>query len=167
MTNTDTRAPTTRTSRWVKIALALSVALNLAVIGVIAGATLRASGDEGSSRRGVRDVNFGPFTEALTREQRRNMLGRLGGKGSELREMRAQMRGDLDDVVATLRAEPFDPAAVEAAFARQGARLSARADAGRGALVGLILEMSKTDRAAFVERLENATKHRHSRGKRS
>jgi len=154
MTNAKTPYPAPKTRRGFKIALALSLALNLCVAGLVAGAALRAHGDDGAARRGVRDVNFGPFTEALSREQRRALLGRLGDGGTGLREMRAQMRSDLEDVVTALRAAPFDPAAVEAAFERQGARLSMRADAGRKALVDLVLAMSDTDRAEFVRRLE-------------
>lgn len=162
MTNPNPPTALPKSGRGVKIVLALSLALNLAVAGVFAGAAFRAHGDDGTGRRTVRDVNFSPFTEALTRDQRRAMLGRLSQGGTGLRDMRAQMRSDLDDVVAALRATPFDPAAVEAAFARQGARLSTRADVGRQALVGLLLSMSDGERAAFVARLEE-TRARHQK----
>jgi hypothetical protein len=50
------------TSRGVKIALALSVALNLAVAGLAVGAWLS---DDGPRRGMPRDLGFGPFSEAL------------------------------------------------------------------------------------------------------
>ena len=146
---------TPRTGRAIKIVLAVSLALNLAVAGVVAGAALRGRGDDGPGRHMMaRDVNFGPFTEALTRAQRRGMLSRIGDDGIGLRDMRAQMRGDMDLVIEALRAMPFDAAAVEAALALQSERLSARVDTGRKALIGLILAMSVDERAAFTDRLE-------------
>jgi hypothetical protein len=96
------------------------------------------------------------------------MMGRLGDDGLGLREMRTQMRGDMAAVLTALRAQPFDPAGVEVAFAQQNTRLTARAEAGRKALVGLILAMSDVDRAAFTERLEQAVTRRPvQNGKRS
>ena len=51
-----------RGGRGVRIALGISVALNLLVVGLVAGAVLR---DGGPRERMVRDLDFGPFTEAL------------------------------------------------------------------------------------------------------
>ncbi len=161
-------AKPSKSGRAIKIALALSLSLNLAVAGVVAGAALRARGDDGMGRMGGRDLNFGAFSQALTRDQRRGMMGRLGDDGLGLREMRTQMRGDMAAVLTALRAQPFDPSGVEVAFAQQNTRLTARAEAGRKALVGLILAMSDVDRAAFTERLEQAVTRRPvQNGKRS
>ena len=96
--------------RWIKIALAVSVALNLAVAGLAAGAWLR----EGHSRGMPRDMSFGPFTEALSDADRRELRRALGDRAPGFREARQEMRADLTTLLATLRAEPFDPAAAEA-----------------------------------------------------
>lgn len=148
-----------RSPRWVKIALAVSLALNLAVAGIVAGIALR--GDEGRPRpMAVRDLSFGPFTDALTRDQRRAMLRSFAEDGPGLRETRAQMRSDFNAVLDSLRATPFDPAAFRTAMDGQSARIAARAEAGRNAFVSLVLEMSDADRAAFVARLEDSVKRR-------
>ncbi len=149
-------APAPKSGMGLKILLAVSLALNLAVVGTVAGAMLRGHDDHRPPPFAVRDFSFGPFTEALTRDQRRAMLRDFASKGPGLHDMRAQMRGDLDAVLASLRASPFDPAAFQAAVVRQGEGIAARTDAARTALVTLIVGMSETERAEFAARLENA-----------
>ncbi|MDP2080469.1 MAG: periplasmic heavy metal sensor [Pseudotabrizicola sp.] len=144
------------TGRGVKILLAVSLALNLAVAGTVAGMALRWQDAGRSAPSAVRDLNFGPFTEALTRDQRRAMLRGFVENGPGLREMRAQMRGDFDAVLAALRASPFDPVAFQAAVETQSRRMASRAEGGRDALVTLVVQMSETERAVFVERLEKS-----------
>ena len=67
MTATDTATPPTRAPRWMKIVLALSLALNLAVAGLALGAFLK----DGPRRGMPRDLSFGPFTEAFSADDRR------------------------------------------------------------------------------------------------
>ncbi|MFN4153123.1 MAG: periplasmic heavy metal sensor [Paracoccaceae bacterium] len=161
--------------RWLKVALAVSLALNLAVAGTVAGVALRLHDSGRPDRVAVRDLSFGPFTEALTREQRRTMLRGFiekgPGPGPGLREMRAQMRGDFDAVLTALRAIPFDATAFRAAVEGQSNRIATRAEAGRDALVTLVLQMSDADRAAYVDRLEKAMErpreNEHRDGRRS
>lgn len=162
-----TPEPKGKTGRGIKIALALSLALNLGVAGVLGGAALRMQGDEGrdGGRRAQRDISFAPFTAALTRDQRHQILQDMGSDKRGIRDMRAQLGSDLDAVLTSLRADPFDAAAVDAALARQGARLSARADAGRQALVSLIATMSDDERADYVRRLEKEVTRRPDRRK--
>ena len=161
---TDPRPAPARAGRGIKVVLALSLALNLAVAGMVAGAFLKSGGPAGMRHHAVRDLNFGPFTDALTRDQRRAMLRNFTAQGPGLRDMRAQMRADYDAVVAAVTGQPFDAAALEAAFAAQSDRLSSRLDTGRKALVDLISGMSDAERAAFAERLERALSDRQPRG---
>ena len=144
----------------IKVALAISLALNLAVAGMVAGTVLRARGPDGGHSLAVRDLNFGPFTEALTREQRRAMLRGFAAEGNGLRAMRAEMRADFDNVLAVLRGTPFDAAALQSAFDAQNRKLTDRVNTGRKALVDLIIAMTDAERAEFTKRLEDALSHR-------
>ncbi|MFN3846623.1 MAG: hypothetical protein ACK4RZ_12520, partial [Paracoccaceae bacterium] len=57
-------SPAKTPGRWLKIALAVSLELNLAVLGTVAGIALRGP-DAGRMGAGaVRDGSFGPFTDA-------------------------------------------------------------------------------------------------------
>lgn len=140
--------------RWVRIALAVSVALNLAVAGLAAGAWLR----EGPGHGMPRDMSFGPFTEALSDSDRRELRRALGDRASEFREARQQMRADREALLAALRAEPFDPAAVDAALEAIVRRAGDRLDFGRDLIAGRILAMTAAERQAFAERLERGLK---------
>jgi Spy/CpxP family protein refolding chaperone len=152
--------PAARASRWLAVSLAVSLALNLAVAGVVAGAALRDRGDGPPRHAAVRDLNFGPFSAALTRDQRRDLLRAVAQDGPGLRNLRGQMRDDLAAVTETLRRNPFDGAAFRQAFDTQSQRVSARADAGREALIGLVLQMSDAERTAFAERLDQTLMRR-------
>jgi uncharacterized membrane protein len=140
--------------RWIKVALAVSVALNLAVAGLAAGAWLR----EGPGRGMPRDMSFGPFTEALSDGDRKELRQALGDRAPGFREARREMRADFDLLLATLRADPFDPTAAEAALAGITRRATDRLDLGRELLAGRILAMTDAERQAFADRLERGLK---------
>lgn len=162
------KSPSDKTpGRGLKIALAVSLALNLAVVGSIAGFALRGGPDgHRSEAMVVRDLNFGPFTDALTRDQRRAMLRDFAEKGPGLREMRAQMRGDFDAVLQALRATPFDAGQFRAAIETQNARITERAGLGREALIARVVQMSDSERSEFLQRLEQVvSRHGNPRGR--
>ncbi len=151
-------------SRLMKVVLALSLALNLAVVGVVAGAALRSRGGRMAGPPSVRDLNFGPFSDALTREQRRDLRRGFLAQGPDLRALQTEMRGDLEAVLAALRAEPFDAAALTDAFVAQNRRISQRVEAGQKAMLSLLVAMPAAERAAFADRLEKALRHGGRRG---
>lgn len=144
-------APARAAGRGVRVALAVSVALNLLVAGLVAGAVLR---DGGPRDRMVRDLDIGPFTEALSPEDRaalrRDFMDRMPG----LRAMRAEMRGDLAALLRVLRVEPFDRAAAAAVLAHHGERVRVRTELGQELLLDRFAAMSPAAREAFADRLE-------------
>lgn len=142
--------------RWIKIALAISVALNLAVAGVAGGAWLR----EGKDRGMPREMSFGPFTEALSEADRKELRRALGERMPGFRETRQEMRAELEVFLATLRADPFDPTAAEAALAAISRRAVDRLDLGRDLIADRILGMTDAERLAFAERLERGLRRR-------
>jgi uncharacterized membrane protein len=149
-------SPDTGGSRWIRIALAVSLALNLAVAGLAAGAWLR----EGHVRGMARDLSFGPFTEALSDADRRELRRALGERAKGFREARREMQADVGRLLATLRAAPFDPDAAEAALAAIATRAGDRLELGRVLLAERIRAMSEAERQAFADRLERGLKGR-------
>jgi uncharacterized membrane protein len=138
------------TSRGVKIALAVSVALNLAVAGLVLGAWL---GD--GPRQGLpRDLSFGPFSEAFTDDDRRALRKALADRAGEFRASREASRGELEALLAALRADPFDPAALRTAMIAVENRNADRLEMGRTLIEARLVEMSTADRQAFADRLE-------------
>lgn len=144
-----TQAPAT--PRGVKIALALSVALNLAVAGLAVGAWL----GDGPHRGGMpRDMSFGPFSEALDDTDRRAIRKTLMEKLGEFREQRAAARAEVETLLVALRADPFDAAALKTALAALEARNAERLELGRSLIETRLIEMTPAERAAFADRLE-------------
>jgi uncharacterized membrane protein len=153
MTDPQTNAPPvppTSTSRGVKIALALSVALNLAVAGLAAGAWLR-DGPHGGMPR---DLSFGPFSAALDDADRKSIRRSLLERVGEFREQRKAARAEFETLLLALRAVPFDPAAMQAALAAIETRNSERLKLGRNLIETRLIEMEPEDRLRFADRLE-------------
>ena len=152
MTETQTNAPPSppTTSRGVKIGLVVSVALNLAVAGLAAGAWLR-DGPRGGMPR---DMSFGPFSEALDDADRKSIRRSLLERVGEFREQRKAAKAEFEALLVALRAEPFEPAAMQAALAAIEARNSERLELGRTLIETRLIEMSPEARRAFADRLE-------------
>lgn len=146
-----------RTPGWMKAVLAVSVALNLGIAGLALGAFLADRPDRG---RMPRDPSFGPFTEALSREDRRALRLAFEQRMPEIRPEREAARAEVGALLAAIQAEPFDPAAVTAALQTIEDRLSRRIDLGRSLLEEHILSMSDADRDAFADRLAKQLQRR-------
>lgn len=141
-----------RAGRKTRIALILSLTLNLLILGVIAGAAI------GHHRRaahgGARDVGFSPFTGALEREDRAALRGAFLAAMPDARERRQAARQDFDRLAEALRADPWDRALVTEVLARHGARTAERLELGHRLLIERIAAMTPAARAAFADRIE-------------
>jgi hypothetical protein len=136
----------------VKIALALSVALNLAVAGLAVGAWL----GDGPHRGMPRDMSFGPFSEALDDTEDRRAIRRAFMERRAISASSARRRGPSSrPCLPPCAPIPFDPAALKAALAALEARNADRLDLGRSAdrdPAGR--DVAGCRAAAFADRLE-------------
>ena len=149
-------APQAVGSRWLKPALIASVALNLAVAGLVLGAWL---GD--GPRHGMpRDMSFGPFSEAFSDQDRRALRKGLMARAGEFSTSREAARAEFETLLSALRADPFDPAAMTSALAAIETRNAERLQLGRSLIETRLIEMSPEDRKAFADRLERGMKRR-------
>lgn len=136
--------------RWTKILLAASLALNLLVVGLAVGSVLR-----DGPPRGGRDFGLGPISEALSHGDRKTLRRAFLERHPEARTDRREMRAEFDVLLAALRAEPFDPAALDQALqavARRNADLLAT---GRELVAERLKAMDGAERADFADRLED------------
>jgi uncharacterized membrane protein len=138
-----------------RIALAVSVALNLAVAGMAAGSFMH---DRGGPS-GVRELGFGPFTEALSREDRAELRRALVAKLPEMRQARQEVMQDSQDLLAALRAEPFVEAQLMAVMEAQRVRMTQRLEIGQGLMRDFLLAMTPEARRAFADRLDRGLHH--------
>ena len=138
--------------RGLRIALAVSVALNLAVAGLFAGSFLK--DHEAGGPRGVREIGFGPFSEALSRDDRKALRRAVLARMPEMRQARQEAAQDAQTLLGVLRAEPFNPGQVAAVLEAQRVRMAGRFEVGQGLMRDLLLAMTPEARRAFADRLE-------------
>lgn len=145
--------------RWKTWALIASLALNLFVVAAVVGAGVR---HHRMPHGDVREVGFGPFTDALTREDRVALRDAFIAAAPDFRDMRREAEAGFTRLVASLRADPWDRAATDAVLAEQAARTAERLDLGRRLLVERLETMTPEARAALADRIEAVT----ARGRR-
>ncbi len=129
-----------------------SLALNLLVLGVVAGTVFKGNGPGGSQRV---DLTAGPLTRAMEGERRDAVRAALRESGAFERRDRSEIRQDMQVLLATLRADEFDEVAFRDALSRQRARLQSGQNAVLDAVTAQIEEMAPEERAAFADRLED------------
>ena len=128
-----------------------SLALNLLVVGVVAGTFFTGGGSGGSQRF---DLTAGPLTRALEGERRDAVRTALQESGAFARRDRSEIREDMQVLLTTLRADDFDEAAFRDVLSRQRTRLQSGQNAVLDAVTSQIDDMGPDERAAFADRLE-------------
>ncbi len=141
------------TPTWVKVVLALSLALNLAIAGLAAGAWMK-----GGSKGMPRDLSFGPFSEALSGDDRRALRNALRDRGTDFRASREAAFVEFSTLLRALRTQPLDQQTLREALAAIEKRNADRLDLGRSLIETRLIEMSDADRLAFADRLEAGLK---------
>lgn len=152
MLQTETPDPTSGPMRRsMRFLLIGSLAVNLLVLGLVAGALIR--GPDGfRAPRGV-DLALGPIVQALATEDREAIRAELRGREAlQLRPMRDR-NALISALLVALRAETYDPAAVEAALNVPRDRALAVQQAVQLSLLNRISAMTPAARLAFADRL--------------
>lgn len=135
--------------RWMKLLLALSLAANLLVIGVVAGRELR-----GDDRRGGADRAVGWILEMMP-DGRRDMARAHFDEARPALEAADGDRGaEVAEILAAIRAEPYQPADVQAAMAAFGASRTERWEVLRERMATLLARLTPAERAAFADNFE-------------
>ena len=144
---------------WKRACLA-SLAVNVLVLGVIGGALLKGPPPPPGGKDRIRDLSFGPFAGALEQADRDALRLDFMARSDGGQSLRDGLRRDMEAVLHALRATPFDPAALEAALAAQGARFSDQMGLGRQLLRDRIVALTPEARLRFADRLEDSlTRH--------
>lgn len=133
---------------WLRLILGISLALNLLVIGLVAGAAWRFGGPEG--RPAPRSLGSALFF-ALPKEDRKALRQKSYGSHQD---RRARAQKDASDVIAALRASPFDETSLERILQEQAASQQAHHQALQSSWMTRIRTMSEAERLAYADRLE-------------
>ncbi len=158
-TETPPNAPKPR--RWLLPLLIVSVAANLLVVGIVAGAMLSPDGPRkrgGEDQRAIRGVLGEPFFRALPANERRAMLSEVIGNREKFREGRDVLRQRVEQFLAALRAETFDRAEAERLLGQQRNAANRRQDMGEALLLDRLEAMTQAERAAYADELAQRLK---------
>jgi hypothetical protein len=141
--------------RGFKILLGVSLALNLAVVGVMVGAMLRKGPD--GHQRGDRHVSFArPYIQALPREDRVAVFEAT--RSTRKRTDRGVRLAHYQEMTDILRAENFDRAAIENVLTKQGAMTLNAQNAGQNQWLDLIEKMDAKERGSYADAIEDVLK---------
>ena len=140
--------PPSRRTRIFRLVLAVSLALNLAVVGLAAGFAVQ--GRDGRPPRDF-DMSLGPVARALAPEDRAAIRATLKDR-ADLAPHRAR-GADLQALIAALSATPYDPQALRAALEAPAARVARVQAAAAAALADRIDAMTPEARADLSRRL--------------
>ncbi|MCF2869966.1 periplasmic heavy metal sensor [Octadecabacter sp. G9-8] len=141
----------TKKRRWQRILLVGSLALNLAVVGVVAGVAFGGGPKERMQRF---DLTVGPLTRAMDNDRREAVRDALRNSGAFRPADRNGIRSDMAAMLNTLRQDQFDEEAFRSALLRQRERLQSGQVAVVDAVTVQITDMSAQERAEFADRLE-------------
>lgn len=159
----DDNTLTQRPSRLWRIVLALSLALNLAVVGLVVGSL--ASGRMGDGPPRSFDLGLGPVSRALSQEERRD-IGRSLRQDRVLRDF--DFRDRINGMTDILTTEPFDPDALAVLMDAQAARITSVQAKAQDAFLEQIVAMTPERRRAFADQLmQEMSKDRPRRESRS
>jgi uncharacterized membrane protein len=137
--------------RWMRWALALSLAANLLVVGIVVGAV---AGRDGPRHRAMPvDVTLGPLTNALSEADRKALRAAFAERAPNFRAGMRAARGDIDALVAALRGDVWDAGAARAALVALERRINDRVTLGRDLLVERMGSMTAAERRAFADRI--------------
>lgn len=139
---------------WLKLFLTLSLVLNLALIGALAGMVNRV-GQSGSALRGA--------VAALPVEDRRALRRDSHQIWREARAERGRA-GTNQRMIAALRAEEFDIALFAEALEEAQQRLVTLSDEMHAQVVARVAQMSPDERAAYADALQARMQSRRWRG---
>lgn len=153
MTEDTARGPGSR--NWMRVLLAVSLALNLLFVGLAVGAAMRFGGMAAHHR--MPSVGAALF-RALPEADRRNL--RVRSRELLDHEHERPPMAEAGEIVAALTAEPFDRLALEAIVARETQRRHAWITATQKAWVDQVAAMSAAGRREYAERLQEVMERR-------
>lgn len=145
--------------RWIMPVLVVSLALNMLIVGIVAGWTFSTGGKQPD--RVSREVSnlVGPqFFRALEQSDRRALVRDIVRQRDRVRENRTALKDRIARLLVELEAETLDTEAVRALLEEQRTSVARRHQFGEELLLTRLSEMSATERQAFAARLAESLK---------
>lgn len=156
MNETPNAPPKAR--RWLWPVLVLSLALNLLIVGIVAGSVFSSKGPRGRDNLRPPGVIGAPFFQALPKEERRAILSDIARNDDRIKETRESLRARFEAFLTAVRADPFVPDDVAAVLSEQRVTAVKRQEIGEELLLKRLESMSAEERASYADSLEKSLK---------
>jgi len=150
---------TVSTGRWSKVLLAVSLGLNMLVLGA-AGGMIYMHRSDGAMNGGQREASYGPYSRALSQQDRKAIGTALRREVGSLRENLPKIQETFQTLILALQAEEYDRDAVHGLIAEQQALGLKRQQVGQRLLLERLDSMTVEERRAFAKRLQRTLRHR-------
>lgn len=148
-------APRYKTSGKIKFILVVSLALNLLVVGMVAGMMFNAGGMPHADRH-VRDYGFKTVINALSRSDRAQLSHALrkefGAKSAQIPKARKQ----ISALIQSLETTDFNNTRVESILRSEVLNIVPRQEAGLRLLIEKVNAMTPKQRQEYASRLKMA-----------
>ena len=151
-----TQDPTPRRKRLMRVALGLSLALNVMILGALGGAMWRHGGPGphgGGDLPGLRSY-ASPYVQALPPEARRGLHGKMQASGKVHHLDREARRALYDEMLTALRAEPFQADVAAAVLAAQGEAAAGVQQVAHDAWLAEVSAMDAAARQDYADKLQ-------------
>lgn len=136
-----------------RIVFALSLALNVLLIGAIGGAYARL---HDGGRPGALDLQMGSIANALPRRDRAQIGKVIRDELRADRPTRGTRRAAINAMMAALEADPFDPVALSNLIAEQQMLQDRVRDVALTAFVSHVAQMTSQERSELADALRAA-----------
>ena len=144
-----TPAPRRKTPRWMLVALFVSLALNLLIVGSVAGAVWRFRGPPHMAGSSNVTPNLLGYASTLPHQRRKQLWDATAEERATIRPFRREVRAARDETVKALIAEPFERQHFLAAQARQAEAENRARQAVQALYVKLADVLTPEERRAF------------------
>ena len=137
-----------RTPRWLLVALFASLAVNLVIVGSVAGAVWRHRGPHAGA--GVVIPNLLGYASTFAPERRKQIWELTHEERSRMRPFRREVRAAREETIKALAAEPFDQQQFLAAQSKQAQAENRARAAVQDLYVKIAESLTPAERRAFA-----------------
>lgn len=147
----DTSPQTGQAPRWMKITLVVSLALNLLIVGAVAGAVVT-KGGKSEARRDGPGANM--ITDALPKDERRMLRRDVRQALRDSPELRGGLRAEIAALADLMRASEFNADALEAQLIEIQSRIMGPLSVARDKLSDRLANLDEAGRSEYADRLD-------------
>ena len=145
--------------RWMQVALLLSLAGNLVIIGLVAGAVWRFRPPPPHLAGSVVTPNLLGYASTLPTQRRKALWDATAEERNHVRPYRREVRAAREETVKALTAEPFDRQQFKAAQARQAETENQARQAVQDLYIKIADSLTPEERHAFPGWREHRRPH--------